>query len=75
VPVLAAIGSLIVGADALYAFATTEGLLSVVAVLSSLYPIVTIALARVYLQERIERLQRVGVAIAITGVAAISAWQ
>jgi uncharacterized membrane protein len=72
-PVLALIGVLIIAADALYAVATTEGLLSVVAVLSSLYPIVTIALARAYLDERIARLQQVGVAIALLGVAAISA--
>jgi drug/metabolite transporter (DMT)-like permease len=72
-PVLALIGALIIAADALYAVATTEGLLSVVAVLSSLYPIVTIALARAYLDERIERLQQVGVAVALVGVAAISA--
>jgi drug/metabolite transporter (DMT)-like permease len=46
-PVLASIGVLIVGADAMYAVASTEGLLSVVAVTSSLHPIVTIAIARV----------------------------
>jgi drug/metabolite transporter (DMT)-like permease len=72
-PVLALIGSLIVVADGLYAVASTEGLLSVVAVLSSLYPVVTIALARVYLNERVEGLQQVGVAVALGGVVVISA--
>jgi drug/metabolite transporter (DMT)-like permease len=43
-PVLALIGLLIIAADSLYAVASTEGLLSVVVVLSSLYPAVTIAL-------------------------------
>jgi drug/metabolite transporter (DMT)-like permease len=72
-PVLALIGLLIIGADSLYAVASTEGLLSVVVVLSSLYPAVTIALARVYLRERLERLQQVGVAAALCGAVAIAA--
>jgi drug/metabolite transporter (DMT)-like permease len=72
-PVLALIGFLIIGADTLYAVATTEGLLSVVVVLSSLYPAVTIALARVYLNERLQRLQQVGVAAALGGAVAIAA--
>jgi drug/metabolite transporter (DMT)-like permease len=75
VPVLALIGALIIAADGMYAFASTEGLLSVVAVLSSLYPVVTIALARVVLDERIERLQQVGIAVVLGGVVAISAAQ
>jgi drug/metabolite transporter (DMT)-like permease len=73
VPVLVAIGVLIIAADALYAVASTKGLLSVVAVLSSLYPIVTIALARIYLHERVERPQRIGAATALAGAVAISA--
>jgi drug/metabolite transporter (DMT)-like permease len=71
--VLALIGLLIIGADSLYAVATTEGLLSVVVVLSSLYPAVTIALARVYLNERLQRLQQVGVVAALAGAVAIAA--
>ena len=71
-PVLALIGSLMVGADALYATASTAGLLSAVAALSSLYPIVTIALARVYLHERLERAQQLGAGLALFGAAAIS---
>jgi drug/metabolite transporter (DMT)-like permease len=72
-PVLALIGFLIIGADSLYAVASTEGLLSVVVVLSSLYPAVTIALARVYLNERLQRRQQVGVAAALGGAVAIAA--
>jgi drug/metabolite transporter (DMT)-like permease len=72
-PVLAFIGGLIVAADAMYAVASTEGLRSVVAVLSSLYPVVTIWLARVYLQERIAGPQRIGIATALAGAVAISA--
>jgi drug/metabolite transporter (DMT)-like permease len=72
-PVLVWIGVLIIVADALYAVASTMGLLSVVAVLSSLYPLVTIALARVYLHERLEAPQRIGAAAALSGAVAISA--
>jgi drug/metabolite transporter (DMT)-like permease len=71
-PMIALIGVLIVGADSMYAIASTQGLLGVVAVLSSLYPVVTIALARVYLHERIERLRQIGIALCLSGVVAIS---
>jgi drug/metabolite transporter (DMT)-like permease len=71
-PVLAGIGALIVSADSLYAVASTQGLLSVVAVLSSLYPVVTIALARIYLHEELGGLQRLGVPAALAGAAAVS---
>jgi drug/metabolite transporter (DMT)-like permease len=71
--VLALIGALVVGADSMYAVASTKGLLSVVAVLSSLYPVVTIALARCYFHERLRPHQGVGVAAALCGAVAISA--
>ena len=61
------------GATLLYGAASTRGLLSVVAVLSSLYPIVIVVLARVLLAERVARPQLAGVALALTGVALISA--
>jgi drug/metabolite transporter (DMT)-like permease len=72
-PVLALIGVLVVGADSMYAVASTKGLLSVVAVLSSLYPVVTIGLARCYLRERLHPHQHIGVAAALGGAVAISA--
>jgi drug/metabolite transporter (DMT)-like permease len=72
-PVLAAIGAVDAGATLLYAAAATRGLLSVVAVLASLYPVVIVALARVVLHERVARPQLAGVAVALTGVALISA--
>jgi drug/metabolite transporter (DMT)-like permease len=71
-PVLALIGVLILAADTLYSLATREGLLSVVSVLGSLYPVVTIALARIYLKERIEPMQQVGVAVTLAGAVLIS---
>jgi drug/metabolite transporter (DMT)-like permease len=70
---LGMIGVLDLGANGLYALATQEGLLSVVSVLGSLYPAVTVVLARVVLAERVARVQEVGVALALAGVVAISA--
>jgi drug/metabolite transporter (DMT)-like permease len=73
VAALGVIGLLDLGANGLYALATTKGLLSVVSVLGSLYPAVTVVLARLVLAERIARVQEVGVALALGGVVAISA--
>jgi drug/metabolite transporter (DMT)-like permease len=70
---LAMVGVLDLGANGLFAIATTKGLLSVVAVLGSLYPVVTVVLARVVLAERVSRLQEVGVGLTLAGVVAISA--
>jgi uncharacterized membrane protein len=67
------IGVLDLGANGLFAIATTEGLLSVVAVLGSLYPAVTVVLARFVLSERVSRTQELGVAMTLAGVVAISA--
>ncbi len=70
---LAMIGLLDAGANGLFAFASTEGLLSVVAVLGSLYPVVTILLARAVLGEQVRRIQEVGIVGAVAGVALIAA--
>src|SRR5690606_26133538 len=72
-PVLALIGALIVGADAMYAVASTLGLVGVVAVLSALYPLVTIGFARFYLHERLRGGQLLGIALCLGGVVAVSA--
>ena len=72
VPALFAVGLLDVGADVFFAFATTIGLLSIVSILSSLYPVATVLLARVVLQERMARLQQAGVMLALAGVGLIS---
>jgi drug/metabolite transporter (DMT)-like permease len=71
--ILGMVGVLDLGANGLYALATTKGLLSVVSVLGSLYPAVTVVLARFVLAERISRVQEVGVVLALAGVIAISA--
>ncbi len=70
---LIAVGLLDVGANALYAWATTLGLLSVVAVLGSLYPVATVLLARGVLGERVRRVQELGIATVLAGVALIAA--
>lgn len=70
---LALIGCADLVATGLYGIATTKGALSVVAVVGSLYPVVTVLLARAILHERIARLQAVGVALALLGVAMVSA--
>lgn len=68
-----AVGLLDVGANVLFALATSRGLVSVVAVLASLYPVATVALARLVLAERIGRGQWAGAAGALAGAALISA--
>ena len=46
--------------------------MSTTAVLASLYPVVTIVLARLLLDERLQRVQQVGVVLAIGGAAVIA---
>ena len=72
-PGLVAIGVFDVLANVLYAAGATQGLLSVTAVLASLYPVVTMALAYAVIGERLALGQRVGVAAALLGVALIAA--
>ena len=57
--------------DLSYALATRLGRLDVGAVLSSLYPLVTLVLATVILRERLTRGQRAGVALALGSVVLI----
>ena len=57
VPGIAVVGALDTSANVLYAFASTTGLVSVAAVLASLFPVVTVLLARVVLLERLTRTQ------------------
>ncbi|HEY7280456.1 MAG TPA: DMT family transporter [Actinomycetota bacterium] len=72
-PALAIAGLLDGAATLLFATAFSRGLLSVVAVLGGLYPVVTVILAQTVLHERIARWQRLGVVAAIAGVAMIAA--
>ena len=59
--------------NVLFAASSSKGLVSVTSVLASLYPLVTVALARAVLRERIDRGQQVGVVATLAGVALISA--
>jgi drug/metabolite transporter (DMT)-like permease len=72
-PALALVGVLDGAANLCYSLAATSGLLSLVAVLSSLYPAVTIVLARVVHGERLAGVQQAGVAAALVGVVLIAA--
>jgi drug/metabolite transporter (DMT)-like permease len=71
--VLALIGVLDITANTLFAAASTQGLVSIVSVLSSLYPITVVVLAFAVLGERLQRLQLVGALGALAGAALISA--
>jgi drug/metabolite transporter (DMT)-like permease len=72
-PALIAIGLLDTGGNALFAAASSHGLLSIVSVLASLYPVVTVLLARLVLGERVQRTQDAGVIVALVGVVLITA--
>jgi drug/metabolite transporter (DMT)-like permease len=69
---LVAVGLFDVGANLTFGLASTMGLLAVVSVLGSLYPVVTVLLAWWVLQERLLPAQYVGVAAALVGVAGIA---
>ena len=72
-PGFAAVGLLDVGANLAFGAASTLGLLSLVSVFGSLYPVATILLARWFDAERLRPIQQLGVALALAGAAAISA--
>jgi drug/metabolite transporter (DMT)-like permease len=65
-------GTLDLSASLLFAIASRTGLLPVVAVLSSLYPVVTVLLARAILAERMSRAQGVGAGLTLVGVAFVA---
>ena len=70
---VASVGLLDAAANAMFAFALTEGLLSTVSVLGSLYPVTTVVLAVTVLDERIAPRQAAGVAMALAGIGLVSA--
>jgi drug/metabolite transporter (DMT)-like permease len=72
-PWLALIGVGDMFGNLLYAAASTTGLVSVTSVLASLYPIVTVVLARIVLSERVARTQEAGIGLTLAGVVLISA--
>jgi drug/metabolite transporter (DMT)-like permease len=69
---VAAAGLLDLCATALYAASTHGALLAVAAVLASLYPVVTVLLARRIHREALRLVQLIGIGLALAGVALIA---
>lgn len=67
-----AVGLIDVTGNAAFLTASRTGDLSVAAVLSSLYPVVTVILAGTILRERLKPVHAVGVALALTAIAMIT---
>jgi drug/metabolite transporter (DMT)-like permease len=61
-------------ANLLLGVATTKGILALAMVLGALYPVATVLLAFFILHERLQRVQYIGIACAVAGVAIISAF-
>lgn len=71
-PLLAVPGLLVLCGTLLYVFAAGRGQLSLVSVLGSIAPVVTVALGVAILDERPSRTQAIGVAIALAGIVLIA---
>jgi drug/metabolite transporter (DMT)-like permease len=69
---VAGVGVLDVTANALFALASRQGLLAITSVLGSLYAVPTVVLAHTLLRERISPTQRLGVVVALAGVAMVA---
>lgn len=69
--VVFAAGALGAAANGLYGLAAERGLLSIVSLLASLYPVTTVVLAYLVLHERLTGVQAAGVAVALAGVALV----
>jgi drug/metabolite transporter (DMT)-like permease len=61
------------GANIAFLLASRSGMLTIVAVIGSLYPGPTVLLAWLVLRERMSRLRVAGLVLALAGVALISA--
>lgn len=70
---VAAVGLLDLAGNAGFLFAESTGSLAVAAVLSSLYPVGTILLAALILNERITRDHAVGIALAVVAIGMLTA--
>jgi len=73
IPMLIAIGSTDAIANVLFAVSVKIGMLTVVSVLGALFPVVTVLLAWIVHDERLAKIQYLGIAVTLAGVAAISA--
>lgn len=72
-PLVSVPGLLLVVGTVSYGVAATTGLVSVVSVLATLNPVITVGLAVLVLGERLNRRQQVGVATALAGVVLLAA--
>lgn len=72
-PGLAGVGFGDAAANGAFAWSASLGLLSVTAVLGSLYPVATLLLARFLLNERLSRLQGAGVVLSLGGIVLLAA--
>jgi drug/metabolite transporter (DMT)-like permease len=59
-------------ATSLLSLANTRGELSIVSVVGSMYPVMTVILAAVVLHERLRVPQRAGIVLALAGVALVA---
>jgi drug/metabolite transporter (DMT)-like permease len=71
-PAIAGVGVLDMTGNAAFIFAVQAGALAVAAVLSSLYPVITVILAAVFLRERVTRTHAVGIALALAAIGCIA---
>jgi drug/metabolite transporter (DMT)-like permease len=69
---VASAGMLDQAANVLYVLSIGRGLLSVLAVLAALYPVSTVALARVVEGERLQRIQLIGVTLAFVALTLVA---
>jgi uncharacterized membrane protein len=67
-----AAGVLDASANVCYLLAARAGLFGIAVVIASLYPGITVLLARVTLGERTRALQRIGLVLAAAGVAMVT---
>lgn len=72
-PNLAGLGVIELSANGAFALASTRGNLAVISVLASLYPVVTVVLARLFTNERLTMTRAAGAALALGGAALVSA--
>lgn len=71
-PLIALCGVLDMSANALFVLSARYGYVAIAAVLTGLYPASTVLLAWIVLRERLQRVQRIGVVLALAGVALIA---